>query len=94
MALFQRGSIPFTEKARLAQEKGARAVVIYNKDEGAFQGTIDNKQQHIKLPVVSISKVDGEWLVDKLKDKQKVSLETHYQTKQQSIAEFSSRGPV
>ncbi|WP_337969594.1 S8 family serine peptidase [Virgibacillus salexigens] len=94
IALFQRGSIPFTEKARLAQEKGARAVVIYNKDEGAFQGMIDNKQQHIKIPVVSISKVDGEWLVDKLKDKQKVSLETHYQTKQQSIAEFSSRGPV
>ncbi|MCL7747923.1 S8 family serine peptidase [Halalkalibacter alkaliphilus] len=92
MVLIKRGMIPFSEKARYAQEKGAKAVLIYNNLPGSFVGAVE---QGVKLPVVSISKEDGEWLLEQLEDsKDRQFARTIYRNEEDFIAPFSSRGPV
>lgn len=51
-------------------------------------------ETQIDIPVISISKEDGEWLKDKLDIKDKNYLRTIYRKEQDQIASFSSRGPV
>ncbi|MGM0942354.1 MAG: S8 family serine peptidase [Bacillota bacterium] len=94
IALFTRDDVPFSQKAQAAQVAGAKAVVIHNNEEGHFQGMIHTDKQPINIPVASISQSDGEWLKKKLDEKEKLSLETNYKKIEESIADFSSRGPV
>ena len=92
IALIKRGVLPFTDKAKNAQAAGARGVLIYNNTSGGFAGAIEGG---IKLPVASISKEDGEWLLEKLREKKKgAQLRTVYREEEDFIAPFSSRGPV
>ncbi|KHF38347.1 S8 family serine peptidase [Halalkalibacter okhensis] len=92
IALIKRGMIPFSEKAKHAQENGAKAVLIYNNLPGAFVGAVE---QGIKLPVVSISKEDGDWLIEQLEEsKERPYARTIYRNQEDFIAPFSSRGPV
>lgn len=92
IALIKRGMIPFTEKAQAALAEGAKAAIIYNNLPGDFVGVT---QVGVKLPVVSISKEDGEWLKEQVeKEGNSLHIRTIYRHEEDFIAPFSSRGPV
>src|SRR5205814_2367279 len=63
VALARRGEIKFSEKASNLASAGAIGVVIFNSEAGAFQGALDTT---VTLPTVSISREDGEQLLDRL----------------------------
>ncbi|ARI76073.1 S8 family serine peptidase [Halobacillus mangrovi] len=90
IALFERGEISFTEKAIKAYQAGAAAVIIYNNEEGIFQGALEEK---LPIPVASVSKEDGEWLKSEAVEAQQW-VNTIHQSTDEGIALFSSRGPV
>ena len=58
-ALVQRGDLTFSEKVGNAIRAGAGGVIIYNNEDGNFRGDLSND---VMIPVVSISKQDGESL--------------------------------
>ncbi|MBQ9150809.1 MAG: S8 family serine peptidase, partial [Clostridia bacterium] len=62
IALVRRGEITFEEKVQYAAEAGAAAVIIYNNVVGKIIMTVGN---HVKIPVISIGKDDGEALAAK-----------------------------
>ncbi|QDP42242.1 S8 family serine peptidase [Radiobacillus deserti] len=93
IVLMKRGKIPFEEKARKAEEAGAIAVLIYNNEKGPFQGGLNDKGDEITIPVASLSKKDGEWLLEHMVQKNKW-MATEYETTEDKMAQFSSRGPV
>ncbi|MTW87299.1 S8 family serine peptidase [Virgibacillus dakarensis] len=93
IVLMERGKIPFYEKAKMAEEAGAEAVVIYNNEQGALQGSVENEKDPLTIPVAATTKQAGEWLVNK-SQKDAVYLETTYKQTKKNIADFSSRGPV
>ena len=63
VALIQRGTIPFEEKVTRVAEAGAIAAIIYNGTDGMFRGTLATLST---IPAVSMSKADGEALLDLL----------------------------
>jgi len=89
VVLIKRGKITFTEKVENAKAHGAKAVLIYNNLKGNFIGHL---QREIDIPVASISKEDGEWLKEKAKENN--WLKTSYEKEEDTLAPFSSRGPV
>jgi minor extracellular serine protease Vpr len=89
IALIERGTIPFTEKVMNALEKGAIGVIIYNNVKGGFAGGLEIDAP---IPVASISKEDGNYLKNKLGTYDLIT--TKYEVVQDSMADFSSRGPV
>ncbi|WP_174614938.1 S8 family serine peptidase [Virgibacillus ihumii] len=93
IALIQRGKVPFFELAKQAEEAGAIAVLIYNNTKGGFRGSIENTGNPIQIPVASITKAEGEWLLQHAKNNS-LYMETNYATTKLDIAAFSSRGPV
>lgn len=93
IAFIKRGETPFYEMAKRAEEKGAVAVVIYNKEKGMFRGSVQNKEDPINIPVVSIAMEDGVWLKEQ-NEGESIYLETAYEHEERTIAPFSSRGPV
>jgi minor extracellular serine protease Vpr len=93
IALVQRGKIPFYELAKKAQEKGAIAVIIYNNEAGSFRGALAGREP-LQIPVVSVSKEDGEWLVQYASEQKHPYMDTIYEKTKSGIAPFSSRGPV
>ena len=93
IALIQRGKIPFSEKAKRAEEAGAVAVVIHNNEDGMFQGMIENEEDPINIPVAAMTKQEGEWLIKEMEDNP-LHVETTYKETELDIADFSSRGPV
>jgi len=93
IALIERGDISLFEKAKNAEENGAVAAIIYNNDEGMFQGMIQHEQYPIEIPVAAISLEDGEWLED-IQSEAPTYLETESKEVASGVAEFSSRGPV
>ena len=60
IALIQRGSISFAQKATNAMNAGAVAVIIYNNVPHIFLGTLGDPGAWV--PVVSMSNADGEAL--------------------------------
>ncbi len=93
IALLQRGKIPFYEKAKQAEMAGAIAVLIYNNQEGLFQGMVENENDPLTVPVAAITKKSGQWLIEQMKHGTK-GVETIYKETPAAIADFSSRGPV
>ncbi|MDQ0162614.1 S8 family serine peptidase [Aeribacillus alveayuensis] len=89
IVLVKRGKLSFTEKALNAEKKGAKALLIYNNVSGNFAGQLERE---VHIPVASISKKDGEWLRKHIDNK--AWLKTVYQKEEDTLAEFSSRGPV
>ncbi|GGA43646.1 aminopeptidase YwaD [Kroppenstedtia guangzhouensis] len=69
IALIQRGEISFFEKAQNAAQAGAVGAIIYNNTEGPVNGTLGEPAQ---IPVVSLSKEDGEALKSQLTTGQRV----------------------
>lgn len=57
--LIRRGTCAFYEKAKNAQDAGARAVILYNNAAGYINPTVENATAPITIPVVSISAADG-----------------------------------
>ncbi|MEH7222173.1 S8 family serine peptidase [Bacillus sp. JJ1566] len=90
IVLMERGQITFTEKAIRALEAEAIAVLIYNNTEGGFSGALD---QELSIPVASLSKADGKWLKKQIKSQNNI-VKTSFQQIKDTIASFSSRGPV
>jgi len=93
IAITARSDQTFYEKAIYAQEQGVIALLIYNNEEGTFQGTVENKNNPVDIPVATITKKDGEWL-NRQANKESLYIHTNYQQIDKSIAPFSSRGPV
>jgi aminopeptidase YwaD len=65
IALIQRGTLYYSDKAANAAEAGAAAAVIYNNKPGLFSGEITTPSP---IPVLSISQEDGEALLAMMKD--------------------------
>ena len=93
IVLFERGEIPFAEKARLAEQAGARAALIYNNENGLLQGSVEDGQGQLTIPVASVTKQAGEWLSENVVATS-VWMETKYEKTKDLMADFSSRGPV
>ncbi|MBM2827059.1 MAG: aminopeptidase [Dehalococcoidia bacterium] len=68
IALIERGTIPFSEKVANASAKGALAVIVYNNESGEVRGATLGKLSSI--PAVSVSKEEGQKLLDLLKGSQ------------------------
>jgi minor extracellular serine protease Vpr len=86
----------FAEKEQNAAKMGAKALIIFNNDSGIFFGELvePNKTSIYspKIPVISMSKSDGEALKDTLDSNTLGRLNIFYHP--DFIAPFSSRGPV
>ena len=66
IALIQRGTCFFMDKILNAQSSGAIAAIIYNNQPGDIPSDhIIFNQQNIYIPVVAMSGIDGQMLVDK-----------------------------
>jgi aminopeptidase YwaD len=61
IALMERGTLFFSEKAQNAAEAGAVAALIYNNGPGSFIGQLGDD---VSIPVVSLPQRDGLVLVD------------------------------
>ncbi|WP_078543427.1 S8 family serine peptidase [Litchfieldia alkalitelluris] len=90
IVLLERGTITFTEKALNAQSNGAKGVLIFNNVDGEFAGALE---MALDIPVASLPKKEGLWLKKQLKKRNKM-VKTTYHHIQDTIASFSSRGPV
>ncbi|WP_036821308.1 S8 family serine peptidase [Pontibacillus yanchengensis] len=90
LVLMERGDITFTQKAKIAEQSGAIGVLIYNNEEGAFQGGIE---EELSIPVAALSQQDGEWLKEHIV-KEGQWIDTKYETEVDTVAPFSSKGPV
>ncbi|MGR9048492.1 S8 family serine peptidase [Halobacillus faecis] len=91
IVLFERGGIPFSHKALKAYQKGAVAVLIFNNEEGNFQGGLDGVK--LPIPVASLSNEAGNWLKENV-IQQNQWVETMNVSLGDQVAPFSSRGPV
>ncbi|MGJ7920744.1 S8 family serine peptidase [Neobacillus sp. LXY-4] len=87
IVLLKRGELTFTQKAKNAAKAGAKGVIIFNNTKGSFSG---NLEEMVSIPVMAISKQDGEQL-----RKQTVQTARTILIEESDIlADFSSRGPV
>jgi aminopeptidase YwaD len=57
VAVVDRGTIPFAEKARNAQQAGAVALVVVNNQAGLFRGDLGSGG--VTIPVIGIAQEDG-----------------------------------
>ncbi|MGI8315792.1 S8 family serine peptidase [Halobacillus mangrovi] len=71
IALIQRGQSTFVSKTLNAQERGAIGVIIFNNVDGYISMA---SSSDITIPQLSISKVNGEMLRDKLQNDQTVEI--------------------
>ncbi len=102
IALIRRGDNTFMEKAKLAQAAGATATIIYNNQPGNFFGTLSDAapgEPALAIPVVSISKEDGDMLLAEPRDdsglfRPRLLLDPRPVSQPDRVAEFSSRGPT
>ncbi|MGG3469471.1 S8 family serine peptidase [Neobacillus pocheonensis] len=90
IALIQRGTLTFTEKAENARKAGARAVLIYNNMSGNFMGNLESE---LTLPVGALTKCDGVFLKKEL-SKRSIMARLEVTEEVDRLADFSSRGPV
>lgn len=64
IALVERGTITFQEKAATAAARGAAALVVYNNEQGDPRG---NLARESSIPAVTVSQFDGHRLLELLK---------------------------
>ena len=87
IALVRRGDTTFEEKARIAQNKGAIGVIIYNNVSGDITMTVGN----VTIAVCSISQDNGEMLAAQSTGKIHIS---RSQVAGPFMSNFSSWGPT
>ena len=88
VALVKRGDITFEEKVQYAYEAGAAGIIIYNNIGGEISMTVGND---LKIPVVSISKDDGDAMAALGSGKIVVNFENEAGP---FMSDFSSWGPT
>ncbi|SFQ27802.1 S8 family serine peptidase [Salibacterium halotolerans] len=92
--LIERGGIPLVRKMANAKRAGADAVILYNNVAGGFTAV---SQKELPLPVITISKEDGEHLKKAVQENENdapPALRTILEEETDHMAFFSSRGPV
>lgn len=91
IALMQRGDLPFVEKAENAEAAGAVGAIIFNNVAGE-QPDVPG----MAIPTLKVSQEDGALLVDELQNgNTTVTFDiSEAGITPESIADFSSRGPV
>ncbi|BBY44525.1 M28 family metallopeptidase [Mycolicibacterium celeriflavum] len=62
VVLVDRGVCPFSDKEQAAAERGAVALIVANNEENDEMGGTLGEDTEVEIPVVSISKVEGEQL--------------------------------
>lgn len=67
VAITSRGSCTFHQKAVNAQDAGADALIIYNNTAGFLNATVEGATE-ITIPVVTVTKANGEAIVALLSD--------------------------
>ncbi len=65
IALIQRGVLFFEDKVQNAQNAGASAAIIYNNEEAELYATLSSPAE---IPSLTISRADGERLVEMLEE--------------------------
>lgn len=91
IAVMSRGELPFVEKADNAKLNGALGAIIYNNVPGD-----QPEVPGMAIPTVMMSQEDGQKLLEELDaGNNTVAFNIEYShTVDESIADFSSRGPV
>ena len=88
IALIERGSITFEEKATRAAYAGALGAIIYNNAAGEFGGTL---MRQASIPAASISREDGLQMLDALESgirvEARIRVEVEWRSSQNIIAE-------
>ena len=93
IVLFKRGEISFLEKITNAIQANAEAVIIFNNSPDPIEAGVEGSEI-LDIPAVFISEDDGEWLTEQIETSSQLWLRTKYETRENHIANFSSRGPV
>ncbi|PEL06035.1 S8 family serine peptidase [Bacillus sp. AFS017336] len=93
IALIERGELAFIDKIKNAAKAGAKAVIIYNNIEGEIPSYLGEAMELI--PSFSLTQADGKRLKE-LGDNTSLTFGAlaNTQTEGDSLASFSSRGPV
>jgi minor extracellular serine protease Vpr len=102
IVLVERGSdvedeiVYFSDKENNAANAGAKALLVYNKEQGIFLGELVHEfvqpEYQPSIPTVSLSRDDGLAIKDLLINQTKGELHVFYNP--DFVAHFSSRGPV
>lgn len=90
IVLIKRGEITFNEKVLNAKEQGAKAVLIYNNEEGEFFAQLETE---VDIPAALLTKEEGEKLLQ-LSQQNQTFAKIIRKTEEDLLADFSSRGPV
>ncbi|OBI76926.1 M28 family metallopeptidase [Mycobacterium sp. E740] len=62
VVLVDRGTCPFSDKEKAAAERGAVALIVADNEEGDQMGGTLGEHTEVKIPVVSITKAEGQRL--------------------------------
>lgn len=90
IVLLERGHLTFLEKVKNAAEAGAVAAIIFNNTQGPLLG---NLEQISPIPIMGITKKEGKRLLRKM-EAGDVRIKTAVLEEKDTLAPFSSRGPV
>lgn len=94
LVIVDRDTENLLEVALEIEQQGAKAILIANNEEGLFQAMLEESMDIPKIPIVAISKEDGDWLKKRLKSQSALYLDNKTSKQPVTIAPFSSRGPV
>lgn len=92
IALIQRGELTFEAKVQNAKNAGAAGVIIFNNVDGEIPTYIGENTKYI--PTFQLSKEDGEYVKVLTDPSIRFNQQTVVKTEGDSLADFSSRGPV
>jgi len=102
MVLVERGSdvegelVYFSEKENNVANVGGKALIVYNNQKGIFLGELFHpfvpSDYRPRIPVLSMSNEDGEFLKNSIQNQTTATLNVFYNP--DFVAYFSSRGPV
>jgi Zn-dependent M28 family amino/carboxypeptidase len=62
IVLVDRGKCQFADKEAVVAERGARALIVANNEDGDEMGGTLGEQANVKIPVISVTKASGERL--------------------------------
>ncbi|MFJ7936292.1 S8 family serine peptidase [Sporosarcina sp. NPDC096371] len=92
IALMERGVLGFDQKIKNAKNAGAKAVIVYNNEDGQIPSYLGEIVDVI--PSFRLSKADGERLKELGEGSFTFETLRNTQTEGDYLADFSSRGPV
>ena len=72
IALIQRGEISFAEKVANSLKQGAKGVIIYNNEPGTIGASLGEASK-VHIPVVLMSKEEGEQLIKHKEEKHRLN---------------------